>query len=334
MFHRVKIFLRRSTPRSWRWLWRDPPHLAPLACVVLALVGYLFFVRPPARFPVASIVTIPEGASLGEAAEVLEDARVVRSASALKLLVVLAGREEGVIAGDYFFSTTKNVFSVAQRITLGDFGLEPGRVLIQEGATRAEIADVLAAKFGRFDRARFLELTKDMEGYLFPDTYFFLPNVEAEEIARKMRETFDERTAALAPKVETFGRPLGDVVTMASLIEKEAHDFETMRRISSVLWNRIEIGMPLQVDAVFLYISGKGTFELTREDLATTSPYNTYQHAGLPPGPIASPGLRALEAALTPLETDYLYYLSDRAGHTYFARTFDEHKMNRRLYLD
>lgn len=333
-FHRTRIFLRRLTPRRLRWLWRDPPHLALTVAVFFMLVGYLFFVRAPHQFPVGSIVSIPSGATLAEVSVTLDDAHVIRSPLALRLLLAFSGQDRAVIAGDYFFSTRNNVFGIARRITAGEYGLIPGRVLVQEGATRTEIADTLTAKFGRFDPARFLEITETMEGYLFPDTYFFLPNVSAEEVARVMRGQFDVRVASLTSEIEAFGRPLADVVTMASLIEKEAHDFETMRLISSVLWNRIETGMPLQVDAVFLYINGKSTFELTRDDLATSSPYNTYEHVGLPPGPIASPGVRALRAALTPAETDYIFYLSDRAGNTYFARTFDEHKVNRRLYLD
>jgi len=331
---RTRIFLRRVTPRTLRWLWRDPPHFAATAAVTLALVGYLFFVRAPAHFPVGSIVTIPQGLTLREAAVVLDETEVIRSPLLLHLILALSGNERAVIAGDYFFSARSSIFGIARRIRGGEYGLAPGRVLIQEGATRSEIAEILAAKFGRFDPRRFLEITEDAEGYLFPDTYFFLPTVSADEVARVMREQFDQRIASLAPEIEAFGRPLADVITMASLVEREAHDLETMRRIASVLWNRIEVGMPLQVDAAFLYINGKSTFELTHDDLATSSPYNTYKHIGLPPGPIASPGLDAIQAVVTPAETDYLFYLSDRAGNTYFARTFDEHKVNRRLYLD
>lgn len=331
---RIKDRFRRITPRRLRWLWRDPPHFSVTVAVLFLLVGYLFFVRAPGQFPVGSIVSIPSGVTLAEAGVVLFEARVIRSPLALRLLMALSGSERAVIAGDYFFSRKNSIFGVARRVTRGEYGLAPGRVLIQEGATRAEIAEILALKFGRFDPVRFLDITKEMEGYLFPDTYFFLPNVSAEEVARAMREQFDTHALSLAPELAAFGRPLADVVTMASLIEKEAHDLKTMRLISSVLWNRIDIEMPLQVDAAFLYINGKSTFDLTYDDLATTSPYNTYKHEGLPPGPIANPGALALEAALTPERTDYLFYLSDRAGNTYFARTFDEHKVNRRLYLD
>jgi UPF0755 protein len=330
----IRAFLRRNTPRNLRWLWRDPPHFVLTASVILVLIAYLFFVRAPAGFPVGSIVSVPKGATLEETSDILRDTGVIRSPLALKGIVLLAGRERDVVAGDYFFSTRRNVFGVARRIVRGEYGLSPGRVLVPEGATRAEIAETLVAKFGRFDPARFLEITKDAEGYLFPETYFFLPNVNAEEVARAMRAQFDARIREIGPEIEAFGRPLADVVTMASLVEKEAHDFETMQRISSVLWNRIAVGMPLQVDASFLYINGKNTYDLTLDDLATTSPYNTYKFIGLPPGPIASPGLRALEATVTPPETDYLFYLSDRAGNTYFASTFEEHKTNKRLYIE
>ena len=120
---------------------------------------------------------------------------------------------------------------------------------------------------------------------------------------------------------------------MASIIEKEAHTSDDRRVISGILWERLKIGMPLQVDATFLYINGKNTYDLSVDDLAIDSPYNTYKYAGLPIGPIGNPGLDSLEAALAPMTSPYLYYLSDKSGKTYYARTFNEHKRNREKYM-
>jgi UPF0755 protein len=206
-------------------------------------------------------------------------------------------------------------------------------VRIPEGATRVEIAQIMERKFGRFKMAEFMQITKKKEGYLFPDTYFFLPNVEAPEVAKVLEDNFYAHLHEIYDEVVLFEKPLDEIVIMASLLEKEAYDLETMRMISGILWKRLEIDMPLQVDAVFLYINGKNTYELTLDDLATTSPYNTYKHKGLPPGAIANPGLDAILAAVTPPETDFLFYLSDREGNTYYSRTFEQHKIYKDRYV-
>ena len=121
---------------------------------------------------------------------------------------------------------------------------------------------------------------------------------------------------------------------MASLIEKEADTAEDRRIVSGILWNRIDADMPLQVDAVFGYILDRSGYAPTGSDLEIDSPYNTYENRGLPPGPIANPGLDALTAALHPAATEYFYYLTGRDGLMYYAETFEEHKRNRELYLD
>jgi len=121
---------------------------------------------------------------------------------------------------------------------------------------------------------------------------------------------------------------------MASLLEKEAHIFRDRRMISGVLWKRMEIGMPLQVDAAFLYFLGRTTFDLTLEDLQYDSPYNTYLHAGLPAGAITNPSLRAIEAAVTPIDNGNLFYLADFSGTTHYSATFEEHLRKKRIYLD
>jgi len=134
-------------------------------------------------------------------------------------------------------------------------------------------------------------------------------------------------------KIDASGHSLEEIVIMASILEEEGITFQDRRMMSGVLWNRINIGMPLQVDAVFPYIIGKNTYQVNLEDLKTESPYNTYVNKGLPPGPITNPGFNSIVAALDPVKHDYLYYLSDKQHNTYYAKTFDEHKRDRVLYL-
>jgi UPF0755 protein len=309
---------------------------ALLVLPIIALGTYAFVVRPPINFPVGSVVHIPSGASFGEILDVLQEANVIRSPFALRLFVEFSRGDENIRAGDYFFHTPRNLFDVARRMLTGDYGISPVRVTIPEGATRADIVHIFGKRqeFERFNAEAFLATTEGKEGYLFPDTYFFLPTVEAAEVARVLEENFFARTKELADEIEASGHTLTDIVIMASLLEKEGRGLTMRRDIAGVLWNRLEINMPLQVDAVFLAINGKSTFDLTLNDLAMDSPYNTYRYKGLPPGPIANPGLDSLLAAVTPSDSEYLFYLSDMSGETHYARNFNEHKANKRRYLD
>jgi len=127
---------------------------------------------------------------------------------------------------------------------------------------------------------------------------------------------------------------LHEVLTMASIIEKEVRTPEDMKLVSGVLWKRIEVGMPLQVDAPFIYYNGKNSYTLTKEDLSDDHEYNTYKNKGLPPTAITNPGLDSIRAAITPTNTEYLYFLSDKSGNMYYAKNFEGHKRNRELYLE
>jgi UPF0755 protein len=153
--------------------------------------------------------------------------------------------------------------------------------------------------------------------------------VRAVEIVERMRENFDARVTGLA----LGGRSLSDTVTMASLLEKEARSDEHRRLVAGVLYNRLVKNMPLQVDAVFGYIFNRDTYSPSPTDLKVDSPYNTYTHRGLPPGPINNPGIAALTAAANPTETNYLYYLTGKDGTMYYATTYEGHKLNLQNYL-
>lgn len=203
-----------------------------------------------------------------------------------------------------------------------------------EGLTVIDIAELLEKKFFEFDSGRFIELATSSEGYLFPDTYSFLPNIKEDQVFEELRDAFDKKISSIQEEVDDSEHTLEDIVIMASIIEKEAWKEKDRRLISGVLWNRIDIGMPLQVDATFLYINGKNTYNLTYDDLAIDSPYNTYKYKGLPITPICNPSLSSLKAAVSPDESEYLFYMADRVGNTYYAFNFEGHKQNRRLHLD
>jgi UPF0755 protein len=133
--------------------------------------------------------------------------------------------------------------------------------------------------------------------------------------------------------IAKYGKPLPEVLVMASILQKEAASLKDRQAIAGLLWHRIVIGMPLQVDAVFPYILGKNTFQVTKTDLATTSAYNTYVNKGLPPGPIDNPSMQAILAAVTPVKSNYVYYMSDLQGNLHFCITYTCQLANQRKYL-
>ena len=299
----------------------------------LAAFFYLRVIQPPDAFPLNHLVAVPQGQSLEEVARALKEEQVVRSAFAFEVVTKLLGNERNVHAGDYLFEEPLDVFSVAHKLAIGAYGLEPTRVRIHEGATTKEMASLLEKQFERFDSNNFLAQTQSQEGYLFPDTYFFLPNVTEDTVIQAMRQNFDAKIAPLLPAVASSTHPLADIVIMASIIEREARNSADRRMISGVLWNRIARGMPLQVDVTFLYTIGKGTFQLTNRDLLTDSPYNTYMRKGLPPTAIGSPSLDSLQAAISPTKNDYIYFLADHSGVTHFCKTYACQLANKAKYF-
>lgn len=320
----------------YRWVDRRRMPVVVLAVGVFLGFAFLYLdvVKAPASFPHGKVVRIQEGQTLEDVAQLLEERGVVRSSFWFKNIAILLGDQHGVIAGDYFFTRDRNLFEVTHMVMAGDFGLEPIKVTIPEGASVKEIAIILSNRFNIFDPVRFVELAQDKEGYLFPDTYYFLPNISEASVLEVLEETFTHKLEEIRPKLEEFGRPLEEVITMASIIEREARTPESRRIISGILWRRIAMGMPLQVDVTFDYINGKNSFTLTKKDLATDSPYNTYVYEGLPPGPIANPSLDSIEAAIMPTETEYLYFLADRRGTVHYSETFEEHKQKKFMYLN
>lgn len=311
-------------------------HIPWIIAFVLALLlvgGYRALFGAPADFPVNSIVSIARGASAPAVAEQLARARIVAHASVLRLVLRLSGTSENVHAGAYRFEAPRNVFIVAYRLATGTYGFPPVRVTFPEGITVREIATVIADAFPAIRADDFIAAAKPYEGYLFPDTYLFPPSTDASAIAATLRENFSKKLASSTSDISASGHSLSDLIVMASLLEKEARTSEVRHIVAGILWNRLRLGMPLQVDAVFGYIFNRDTYSPSFTDLKVDSPYNTYTHTGLPPSPINNPGLDAFEAALHPTTTNYLYYLTDSNGVMRYATTYAGHQANQRKYL-
>ena len=261
-------------------------------------------------------------------------------------------------AGEYELSPSMTIPEIAEIFMEGRVKFDPGvRITIPEGYTAAQIEDTLISGGLNIKRSEFQEavgitapLAREifnfaflgdlppratLDGFLFPDTYFFDEGILLNDIVKRMLGNFDSKvTDAMRVKIKSRGKNLYEVVIMASLIEREVRTYEDMRIVSGLLWKRMEIGMPLQVDATLVYLTGRKTGQITNDDKLIDSAYNTYKYRGLPPTPIANPGLNAINAAIDPIESEYLYYLSTPiTGETIFSKTLDEHNENRIKYL-
>ncbi len=325
----------------WRQHTNRRTIIISLVLGAVALILYTTVIQPPENFPTDELVNIPEGATTSQVGQILSENGVIRNAIAFRMLVEVMGSQRGVHAGDYLFKQPVDIFTVAHALVAGQFGLEPQRIRIPEGATNVLISDVFASQMQRFSQQDFMAKATPLEGYLFPDTYFFLPNATADTVIETMRQNFEAHlnatstlsTSTLSQLITSSGHSLSDVVIMASIIEREAPGMQDRRIIAGILWNRLKKGMLLQTDVPLTAFTGKADSQLTKADLASSSPYNTYTHKGLPPGAIGNPSFESLEAAADPVKTDYLYFLADRSGVTHYAKTYAQHMINVRRYL-
>lgn len=329
------IFRSASVCDESCWECRTYDRILPMAFLFGVLIYLIYFVTlgAPLDFPVGAYVRVTSGQTLGQVAQQLKAKHLIRSASIFEGLVRLFGSDKKIYAGEYFFSSKESGWTVAERVAFGDYELVPVRMVFYEGLTAEQMSEQLAKKVPDFDADTFLAAGKPKEGYLFPDTYFILPGEDPTLVLRAMQNNFTTHVAGASTTIQKFGKPLADVITMASLLEREAADSQSRRTIAGILWHRIAIGMPLQVDAVFPYIIGKNSFELTKADLKVDSPYNTYTHKGLPPGPIANPGMNSILAAVTPIKSSYLFYLSDKDGNFHYCVTYACQLANSKKYL-
>lgn len=310
------------------------PNRALVAFLVALVAGcfYVYVRIPPISFPVGKIFTVSSGESLQNITENLYDSNIIRSKIIFRTTVILLGGEKRVIAGDYLLDKKEGPTDLAYRLTNGKFHLDVSKITIPEGWNIFEIGDYLEKQLINFNRKHFIALARSKEGYLFPDTYFVSPTIKSEDLVERMVNNFNEKIKQV-PGIATTTYKTKDLVIMASIVEREARTTESRRTIAGILWKRLKIGMPLQVDSSFDYINGKGTFELTAEDLKIDSPYNTYVNKGLPPGPIGNPGVNAIWSTINPTQTKYLYFLTGRDGKMYYAQTFEEHVKNKQKYL-
>jgi UPF0755 protein len=287
-------------------------------------------------------VDVPAGSGSRAIGERLVRAGVVHDALLFRVALYVSGQARRLQAGEYRFDRAMTPFEVIDKLARGDvFVID---ITFPEGLTADEMARIYEMK-GLGPASAFLAATRDtsaikafdpaardLEGYLFPETYLLPRRSDAARLVRLMTMRFEAVfTPALREAAQAHGLTVRQVVTLASIVEKEAARADERPLVAAVYTNRLRLGMPLQADPtviVGLQRAGKYTGNLRRDDLSFDSPYNTYRYPGLPPGPIASPGRASLEAAAHPADVDFLYFVSRNDGSHEFARTLEEHNRN------
>lgn len=306
------------------------------ASALAAVAAYVWFAPAP-RLAKPAEVIVETGEPFASVAAKLAEAGVVRSAHALRLHATLSGDARRIKPGDYEFSGGETMSEVVEQLVRGEARFVT--VAIPEGLTLRQIARRLAetglvcedeferaAREGRTVRALGLG-PLGAEGYLFPATYRLSPRADAEQIVAAMLARFYRSfTPAVEERMFELGVTARELVTLASIVEKEAKAEGERRIIAGVMYNRLGRGMPLQADPTAEYALAGREEVSTAEAVRMETAFNTYAFAGLPPGPIANPGLRSIEAALYPAETDYLYFVAREDGTHVFSRTYAEHK--------
>lgn len=282
-----------------------------ITLILFLSLFYFFFLMPPNKFITGTIVNIKEGSSLRVVSKNLKENKIIKSRVFFESLIIIYGGENNIRPGDYLFKEKKSVFGIAYRIVRNQRNLAPIKITIPEGFDILEIAEIASLKLPNFNKENFLFLSKGKEGYLFPDTYFFFTKDNEETLINVMSENYKKKIKLIQPEFSIIGKSEKDIIIMASIIEREAKGNLDREYISGILWHRLSINMPLQVDAYPL----------------------SYKEKGLPEYPISNPGLLAIKAAMYPKESPYIFYLHARDGQIYYAKNFEEHRKNIIKYL-
>lgn len=283
------------------------------------------------------------GTPVSTIASGLKEERLIKNSLAFRFLVGQMGIGKNIQAGDFRLSPSMSAREIAEELTHGAIDVW---VTFPEGLRVQEQAEIIEGKLNfaandvyHFNKDEYIEIAE--EGYMFPDTYLIPKDAAASDVASLLRSTFDQKVDAsyLADGREN-GFTANQLITLASLIEREAKTNDEKPIIAGILKNRLNAGIALQVDATVQYAKGYDSAnnswwsQVSPADYQSVdSPYNTYQISGLPPSPIASPGLESIRAAANPADTEYFYYLHDREGNIHYAETIDEHDKNIQEYL-
>ncbi len=333
-----------------------------LLVLIVIAVGFIYYFTKvssgSSKNSVPVSFTVEKGESTRVIAEKLQEENVINNPN-LFLIYTIVNKASGKIqAGNYILDPKMSIVEIVDILTAGKVTSNEKKVTIIEGWSNKQIQnrlpDVSAQDFDAALSAdydfEFSGVAKPFhyEGFLFPDTYQVSRDNEIKNLVEQALQNFETKfTDDLLNQLQAKGLKLGDVIILASIIEKEvgrntqnltANDLAEMQRerelVASVFYNRLEIGMPLQSDATVNYITGKGDRQAKADDIKINSPYNTYVVKGLPPSPIGNPGIDSIKAAINPADSDYLYFLNKVSGEAVFSKTLEEHNRNKAEFLD
>jgi UPF0755 protein len=282
-------------------------YLGILLCLIIFF--YITVLRGP-HLDKPVIIHVKQGDRMPSIAKQLQEKKLIKSPLFLQSFVAFLGGDQSINPGDYYFEKSSWLPTIAFRMARSIHNIEPIKITIPEGSTNKEILAILNKKLPDFDIDLFEKETINMQGRLFPDTYFIYPMTSVGEIVKLLNSTFDRKTKSiLANGHKSYDQ--NEILTMASIVEEEADGDGDRDIIAGILWNRLAQGMMLQVDVA----------------------PETYKSKGLPASPITNFGLKSLEATLNPKDSPYLFYLHDKNGMIHLAKTYAEHKNNIKKYL-
>jgi UPF0755 protein len=281
-----------------------------IGCIFFAAL-YTTYVAAPSHFPVPYHLTVSPDETLGTISQQLATDQVIKSPRVFRLWMRILGADKKISEGEYSFDQPLSSLGIALRMSGKDFGIAKNKVTFPEGFTTIDMARHLQDIFPNFDSKQFLLLAKNKQGYLFPNTYGFFPTPLPMTVIDSLQQQYEKKVGPLRPDIAATGHTESDIIIMASLIEKEAYGDNDRAIIAGILWNRINHGMALQVDAA----------------------PSTYSRKGLPSSAICNPGLAAIQAAITPVSSSFVYYLHDSSGTIHYASTYSEHQQNIKKYL-
>lgn len=267
--------------------------LLGIACALIII--YFGLTKVPSNFPVQQTIKIDSELSTQQIGNYLKEKKVISSPFLFKLIA------RNIKAGEYYFAQKESIFSIINRLTEGKGNLPVAKITIPEGSNNEQIAGIIWGKVPDFDAPQFIKKAKKYQGRLFPDTYNIPLTADEDIVISLLRNTFDKK----------IGTTTEDIVRMAAILEEEGNAKDNRKMIADILWRRIKIGMPLQVDVAM----------------------ETYKKRGFPALPISNPGLESIEAAKNPTPNPYLYYISDEDGIFHYAKTYEEHLVNIQKYL-
>lgn len=322
---------------------------------VIAILNYKYAVKSPFNTRGENLIfVVKKGDGVRQIAANLESAKLISSGLFFNIYAKNNNLATKFQAGEYELSAKLSMSEIADALVGGKVVRREKEVKFIEGWTTREMDAYLAKENliksgdllayskteinnlkGNYEFLNDLPANASLEGFLFPDTYKISENAKLDSIVKKMLSNFNGKlTEEMRADIKKQGKSLYEIVTMASLIEKEVKSYDDKRMVSGIFWNRIKNGQALESCATLAYILGVNKKQYTFEDTKIDSPYNSYMNRGLPPGPISNPSLNAIKAAIYPIDNDYVFFLSRfDNGETVFSKTYDEHLRNKAKYL-